>query len=170
MLLIRCSFLHCRVRCRSVSELEAVTGIRAQMIIAKLLHDESGGGILMTKGPYNSVFLRRSNEGFSIDRPISTTTMLMSGLTPLKVVTPRGLAMVCLDSRRGTRLRVVGHQANSEDQYLVCEDVNRLQKLAREGNKAPEKGRCVRLPLQLSKDLKWKRVLGVYDASNVVFV
>ncbi|KAM4064482.1 hypothetical protein HRG_005152 [Hirsutella rhossiliensis] len=163
-------FLHLRVPCRSVSELEAVTGIRDQMIIAKLLHDESGGGILVTRGPYNSVFLRRSNEGFSIDRPISTTTMLMSGLMPLKVVTPRGQALVCLDSRRGTRLRIVGHQASPEDQYLVCEDVSRLQKLAMEGTSAREKGKCVRLQLLLSKELRWKRVLGVYDAGNVAFV
>lgn len=166
-------FLHVRVRCRSVSELEAVTGVRAQLIIAKLLHEESGGGILVTRGPYNSVFRQRSTEagvGFSIDRPISTTTMLVSGLTPLKVVTPRGQALVCLDARRGTRLRLVGHQANATDQYLVCEDVNRLQKLARDGGHAGERGRCMRLQLLLSKELKWKRVLGIYDAQNVVFV
>ncbi|KAK0715384.1 hypothetical protein B0H67DRAFT_580601 [Lasiosphaeris hirsuta] len=166
-------FLHVRVRCRSVSELEAVTGIRAQLIIAKLLHDESGGGILVTRGPYNSIFRKRSaegGEGFAIDRPISTTTMLMSGLTPLQVVTPRGQALVCLDARRGTGLRLVGHQANAADQYLVCEDVNRLRKLAKEGSNAGEKGKCMRLQLLLSKELKWKRVLGIYDAQNVVFV
>ncbi|KAK0666601.1 hypothetical protein QBC41DRAFT_230129 [Cercophora samala] len=167
-------FLHLRVRCRSVSELEAVTGVRAQLIIAKLLHDESGGGILVTRGPYNSVFRHRSSEGgigFAIDRPISTTTMLISGLTPLKVVTPRGQALVCLDARRGTGLRLVGHQANVADQYLVCEDINRLQKLAKAaGGNGGDKGKCMRLQLLLSNELKWKRVLGIYDAQNVVFV
>lgn len=161
-------FLHCRVRCRSVSELEAVTGIRDQLIIAKLLHDESGGGILFTRGPYNSIFRRRSKDsGFSIDRPISTTTMLMSGLTPLKVVTPRGHALVCLDARRGTQLRVVNHMAEREEEYLVCEDLNRTQKLAMERS---GEGRCTRLHLLGSKQMKWKRVMGVYDARNVVFV
>ncbi|KAK4445738.1 hypothetical protein QBC34DRAFT_441382 [Podospora aff. communis PSN243] len=166
-------FLHVRVRCRSVSELEAVTGVRAQLIIAKLLHDESGGGILVTRGPYNSIFLQRSTDagvGFSIDRPISTTTMLMSGLTPLKVVTPRGQALVCLDARRGTGLRLVGHQANAAGEYLVCEDINRLQKLAQDGHSPGRREKCMRLQLLLSKELKWKRVLGIYDAQNVVFV
>lgn len=159
-------FLHFRVRCRSVSELEAVTGVRDQMIIAKLLHDESGGGILTTRGPYNSIFTRRSSEGFAIDRPISTTTMLMSGLTPLKVATPRGQALVCLDSRRGTPLRVVEHQADLQQEYLVCEDVSRLRRLA---NERENSAMATMLQLRLSKGLRWKRVLGIYDARDVVF-
>lgn len=157
-------FLHFRVRCRSVSELQAVTGISAQMIIAKLLHDESGGGILVTRGPYNSVFRRRSNEGFSIDRPISPTTMLMSGLTPLKVLTPKGQALVCLDARRGTSLRIVGHQADPKEQYLVCEHVDRLHRLATE---ADNKGKDMKLQLLRSHDIRWKCVLGVYNARKV---
>ncbi|TLD23074.1 hypothetical protein PspLS_07609 [Pyricularia sp. CBS 133598] len=163
-------FLRCRVRCRSVSELEAVTGFPGQMIIAKLLHDESSGGILSTRGPYNSVFLRRNNEGFSIDQPISTSTMLMSGLTPLKVVTPKGYALVCMDSRHKTRLRVIEHQADPREQYLVCEDVSRKQRRAREGDGAAEKLKSTKLQLFLTRDVKWKRVLGIYDAENVVFV
>ncbi|ELQ33229.1 hypothetical protein OOU_Y34scaffold00979g12 [Pyricularia oryzae Y34] len=163
-------FLRSRVRCRSVSELEAVTGFPGQMIIAKLLHDESSGGILSTRGPYNSVFLRRNNEGFSIDQPISTSTMLMSGLTPLKVVTPKGYALVCLDSRHKTRLRVIEHQADPKEQYLVCEDVSRKQRRAREGDGAAEKLKSTKLQLFLTRDVKWKRVLGIYDAENVVFV
>ncbi|KAJ6257336.1 hypothetical protein Dda_8225 [Drechslerella dactyloides] len=113
-------FLHRRVRCRSVSELQAVTGINEQLIMAKLLHDECGGrGVLTTRGPYNSIFLKRSDDGFSIDRPLRTRTMLLSGLTLLKIVTPRGHALVCLDARRGTRLRVVGHQGLQNREYLA---------------------------------------------------
>jgi hypothetical protein len=44
----------------------------------------------------------------------------------LKVVAPRGHALVCLDSRRGTDLKVVAHQDNQAKEQLVCEDVNRL--------------------------------------------
>lgn len=160
-------FLHGRVRCRSISELEAVTGIRDQLIIAKLLHDESGGGILTTKGPYNSIFLRRSEEfGFSIDRPIETTTMLISGLTPLKVITPRGEALACLDARRGTHLRAVEHSAKPGAKYLVCTDLDRRLKMAGTTDRAKR----TRLQLALSKELKWKRVVGVYKADGVVFV
>lgn len=169
-------FLHCRVRCRSVSELEAVTGIRDQLIIAKLLHDESGHGILFTCGPYNSVFQRRAKDsGFSIDRPISTTTMLISGLTPLKVVTPRGPALVCLDARRGTRLRSVHHSADRDVEYLICEDLDRRRKLAGSagvgaGTGGSAGGAGARLKLIMSRQMKWKKVMGVYDSGNVVFV
>jgi hypothetical protein len=63
-------FLHRRVRCCSVSELHAVIGINEQLIIAKILHDERGSSVLKIRGPYNSLFLKRSTDGFSIDRPI----------------------------------------------------------------------------------------------------
>jgi hypothetical protein len=90
-------FLHRRARCCLVSQLHAVTGINEQLIIAKLLHDERGSSVLKIRGPYNSVFLKHSTDGFSIDRPIYMATLLLSGLTLLKVVTPRGHALVCLD-------------------------------------------------------------------------
>jgi len=94
----------------------------------------------------------------------------MSGLTPLKVLTPRGQALVCLDVRRGTGLRLVGHQANTAEHYLVCEDVNNLEKLAKWGDDARGMGNCMQLQLLLSKGVNWKKVLGIYDAQNAVFV
>ncbi|KAM5363791.1 hypothetical protein ACJZ2D_011825 [Fusarium nematophilum] len=72
-------FLHGRVLCKSVSELSSVTGVNEQLILAKLIQDESIS-TLETRGPYNTVFNRRSEDGFSIDRPLSTWTMLLSGL------------------------------------------------------------------------------------------
>ncbi|ROV97289.1 hypothetical protein VSDG_04822 [Cytospora chrysosperma] len=153
-------FLHCRVRCRSVSELHAISGINEQLIIAKLLHDERGASVLKTRGPYNKVFLQRgSNDGFSIDCPLHLTTLLLSGLIMLKVVTPRGQALVCLDARRGTDLKVVEHQGRQEQEHLVCEDINRLQDRHGRTN-SPDR---IRLQLMRSKELKWKRVQGVYS-------
>ncbi|KAB2573874.1 hypothetical protein DBV05_g7478 [Lasiodiplodia theobromae] len=101
-------FLHQRVKCRSVSELAATTRIDEQLIMAKLLHDDCGGTILLTRGPYNSVFRRQTDgtNGFSIDRPISAETLMLSGLALLKVVTPRGHAIVCLDYRCGWSARM----------------------------------------------------------------
>ncbi|KAK1240273.1 hypothetical protein MKX08_007715 [Trichoderma sp. CBMAI-0020] len=160
-------FLHFRVRCRSVSELHAISGINEQFIMAKLLHDERGGSELKTRGPYNKAFLQRdSTDGFSIDCPLQMKTLLLSGLIMLKVVTPRGHALVCLDARRGTELKVVEHQGNQAQEHLICEDIHRLQD--RRGKKKSEDK--TRLQLMRSKELKWKRVQGVYGDMNAEFV
>ncbi|RPA94530.1 hypothetical protein L873DRAFT_1701105 [Choiromyces venosus 120613-1] len=159
-------FLLRRVRCRCVSELRAVTGISDQLIMAKLLHDESRTN-LTTRGPYNAVFQRKSQDGsgFSIDRPMSTRTMLLSGLTLLKVVTPTGHALVCLDGRRGTDHQVVVHRKLDGEEHLVCEDItrSRLQTVG-------QTSQLLRLPLQKSKKLKWRKVQGVYNELDAVFV
>ncbi|KAK6344062.1 hypothetical protein TWF696_007708 [Orbilia brochopaga] len=162
-------FLHRRVRCRSVSEVQAVTGINEQLIIAKLLHDDcGGGGVLTTRGPYNTIFQSRSDDGFSIDRPLNTRTMLLSGLTLLKVVTPRGHALVCLDARRGTKLRVVEQEGyDKKRKYLVCEDIKGIQQRAKEGHNTRQ---TVRLQLTKTSDLKWKRVQGIYNVMDALFV
>ncbi|KXH63005.1 hypothetical protein CNYM01_09746 [Colletotrichum nymphaeae SA-01] len=154
-------FLRRRVRCCSVSELQSVTGIGGQLIIAKLLHDERGGSALNIRGPYNSVFLRRSTEGFSIDKPISSSTLLLSGLTMLKVVTAKGHALVCLDFRRGTDLRVISHMPNPQEEHLICEQVDRLQPGA--GGAAEKSQAHVKHALSRSRGLKWKRVQGLYE-------
>ncbi|KAE8324388.1 hypothetical protein BDV39DRAFT_217091 [Aspergillus sergii] len=160
-------FLHFRVRCRCVSELHAITGINEQFIMAKLLHDESGGSMLKTRGPYNKVFLRRdATDGFSIDCLIQMKTLLLSGLIMLNVVTPRGHALVCLDARRGTELTVVEHQGNEAQEHLVCEDINRLHELQQQ-NGAQENPR---LQLARSKELKWKRIQGVYSHIHSEFL
>lgn len=172
-------FLHRRARCCSVSELQALTGINAQLIMAKLLHDEgdgaSGGSVLKIRGPYNSAFRKRSEgEGFSIDVPMTTSTLLLSGLTLLKVVTPRGHALVCLDSRRGVDLRIVEHQGGQNNEHLVCADINphitkrseRRDKTVWSSNEDREE---IKLPLTRSKTLKWKRVQGIYNVMDAAF-
>lgn len=171
-------FLHRRVRCCSVSELHALTGINEQLIMAKLLHDEGkggvGGSVLKICGPYNSVFRRRSTgEGFSIDIPMTTGTLLLSGLTLLKVVTPRGHALVCLDSRRGADLRIVEHQGVQSNEHLVCEDINVYHTKSSNGRGIKIRGRKrdkeIRLPLTRCKTLKWKRVQGIYNVMDAIF-
>ncbi|KAB2569096.1 hypothetical protein DBV05_g12231 [Lasiodiplodia theobromae] len=159
-------FLHRRVRCRSVSELHAVTGINEQLIVAKLLHDEGGHSILKVRGPYNSVFLNKSDDGFSIDCPPDLRTLLLSGLTPLKVITPRGYALVCLDGRRGTELAVVEHQGTESKAHLVCEDFSRMAQ--RTERRCPHY--AIRLPLTRSKNLKWKMVQGIYNVMDAVLL
>ena len=94
-------FLYGRVLCKSVSELSSVTGIHEQLIVAYLLqHEETS--FLETRGPFNAVFRRRSEDGFSIDRPLSLWTLLLSGLIMIEGRSLKGLELVCLDLRRGT--------------------------------------------------------------------
>jgi hypothetical protein len=101
-------FLHGHVRCRSVTELHSVTHIPVKFILRKLL-DAEGTSILDTKGPFNAAFSRRYDTGFSIDRPLTMWTMLLSGLIMVKVDTDQGPALVCLDVNRGTKYVSVGH-------------------------------------------------------------
>ncbi|KAI5925987.1 hypothetical protein F4810DRAFT_699861 [Camillea tinctor] len=164
-------FLRLRVRCRSVSELASATRVHEQLIIAKLLHDDCGGGsILNTRGPYNSVFRKQTNDvgnGFSIDRPISADTLMLSGLALLKVAAARGHAIVCLDYRQGTFLTVVQHQCNQSKSQLICDDLSRL---SREHNRARSSwysAEPIKLKLTKTDDFKWKRVQGLYEFNNV---
>lgn len=170
-------FLRRRVRCRSVSELAATTGVDEQLILAKLLHDDCGGSILLTRGPYNSVFRRQTDDtnGFSIDRPISAETLMLSGLAALKVVTPRGDAIVCLDYRQGTTLTVVEHQGTEDKGRLICEDLNPIQSAANKRTRGwhglEHSLEPVKLRLTKKEGFKWKRVQGLYDfnGADVVF-
>ncbi|KAK1640616.1 hypothetical protein BDP81DRAFT_479223 [Colletotrichum phormii] len=161
-------FLRRRVRCCSVSELQSVTWTDGQLIIAKLLHDERRGSVLNIRGPYNSAFLERSPEGFSIDKPISSSTLLISGLTMLKVVTAKGHALVCLDFRRGTDLRVIGHIPDPRKEHLICEQIDILQPEV--GAAADGAQSQTKYAFSRSQGLKWKRVQGIYEQMNAKFV
>ncbi|RPA84407.1 hypothetical protein BJ508DRAFT_236344 [Ascobolus immersus RN42] len=165
------SFLHREVNCRSVSELQNTTGINDQLILAKLLHDEENN-MLVTTGPYNTVFRRRSGtgekavEGFSIDTPIHSRTLLRSGIILLRVQTPDGAALVCLDARRNTDCAVVEHRTRGKKTHLVCKDVSYRKirssiERSRDGN--------VTLRLIHSDELQWIKVQGVFEGGYVVF-
>jgi len=165
-------FLLRRVQCRSVSELQGITGINEQLIMAKLLHDEHWT-ILNTRGPYNSVFQRKSQDGtgFSIDRPLNTRTLLLSGLTLLKVITPEGHALVCLDARRGTDLKVVEHRGLASKEHLVCEIIRPQLRTSEESRGIqPLKLSLTKSPLRSQSPLRWKGVQGVYNKLDTVFV
>jgi len=157
-------FLHRRVKCRSVAELRAVTGINDQLITAKLLHDEQDS-VLTTRGPFNIVFLRKSTDGsrgFAIDVPIQNKTLLLSGLIMIKVETPLGHSLVCLDVRRGTELSVVNHREVGEDTLrLISQNIGK----ARHGGERSGG----KMPLKLAK-LDWRNVEGVYSVLDAAFV
>ncbi|RSL41592.1 hypothetical protein CEP53_012665 [Fusarium sp. AF-6] len=157
-------FLHGRVLCKSVSELCSVTGANEQLILAKLLQDESIS-ILKTRGPYNTVFNRKSEDGFSIDRPLSTWTMLQTGLIMIEVESASGRGLVCLDLRRGTKYGQIRSMCTDEhqgDEFIHC---------ARLPNEKDEEvhGDPNRIRLEKGK-LFWLRTLGFYGNKNAEFI
>ncbi|TGZ79160.1 hypothetical protein EX30DRAFT_365477 [Ascodesmis nigricans] len=159
------SFLYAQVECKSVSELHAVTGVHEQLIIAKLLHEESTS-ILQTRGPHNFPFRRTADTGFSIDVPITMWTMCLSGLIVIQVVTPEGNdALACLDVRRGTEYAVFVHDYNSvmSRTQLACLEL--IEK--KQDTKTQYR---IRLTKQ---DLQWTRVKGLFtmpEHEAVLFV
>jgi hypothetical protein len=153
-------FLLRRVLCRSISELHSVTRIDEQLILAKLLHDEDTS-ILKTRGPYNCPFLRKSEDGFSIDKPLSMWTMLLSGLIMVQVQTPRGPALVCLDVRKGTSGVIEEeNMPTEEEKYIYCDTLESHDK---------KRGTERRLRLKYGQ-LGWHRVDGLYSGHDSVFV
>ncbi|KAH8802261.1 hypothetical protein F5882DRAFT_514243 [Hyaloscypha sp. PMI_1271] len=154
-------FLMRRVLCRSISELHAVTGINKQLILAKLVNDEDIT-ILTTRGPYNCPFLRKSDDGFSIDEPLSMWTMLRSGLIMLRVQTPQGGALVCLDVRRGKEYSLVSQEnmPTEETEYICCDRIP-----PRDGKLGTE----YRIRLK-SQPLGWHGVVGVHCGHDSLFV
>ncbi|KAI8719788.1 hypothetical protein NCS52_00760800 [Fusarium sp. LHS14.1] len=156
-------FLHGRVLCKSVSELSSITGVDEQLILAKLLQDESIS-VLQTRGPYNTVFSRKLEDGFSIDRPLSTWTMLLSGLIMLEVESARGRGLVCLDLRRGTKYNLIQNmsQYTSKGKFIHCPRLP--DENDQEGHGDPN-----RIRLDKGK-LVWLRALGFYGNKHAKFV
>ncbi|KAI1780016.1 hypothetical protein F4818DRAFT_401492 [Hypoxylon cercidicola] len=159
-------FLHGRVLCKSVSELSSVTRIKDQLILAKLLQDESIS-FLETRGPYNTVFRRNSEDGFSIDRPISIWTMLLSGLIMIEVELTRGRGIVCLDLRRGTKYEHIQNLGNprfmSDTEFIHC---NRLLDNKEQDAHTHDHPNKIRLA---KGDMVWLRARGFYGNKHAKF-
>ncbi|KAI1386239.1 uncharacterized protein F4822DRAFT_309802 [Hypoxylon trugodes] len=120
-------FLHGRVLCRSVSELSSITGIDEQLVLTKLLQNESAS-ILNTRGPYNTAFRHKSEDGLSIDRPLSIWNMLLSGLIMVEVETHLGgRGLVSLDLRGGARYGSIQNLGSSNftsgTEFLHCKEL-----------------------------------------------
>ncbi|EXJ91829.1 hypothetical protein A1O3_00379 [Capronia epimyces CBS 606.96] len=116
-------FIHGRVVCRSVKDVCDVTRVDPQMVLMYLLLEEQVT-TLRTKGPYNGMFSRRSEDvsGFTIDEPTHISTMLASGFVVLKVLNEFGEHLVCLDVRKGTKGEAPWlHQTR---RYLACMDLD----------------------------------------------
>ncbi|KAH6976216.1 hypothetical protein BKA56DRAFT_488573 [Ilyonectria sp. MPI-CAGE-AT-0026] len=159
-------FLHGRVLCKSVSELSSVTGVKEQLILAKLLQDESIS-FLDTRGPYNTVFRRKSKDGFSIDRPLSAWTMLISGLIMIEVESTNGRGLVCLNLRKGTNyellLNLKQYQSVGVTDTIYCDRLSdgKDRWVHRDPN---------RVRLKVGQGITWKRILGFYGNQHAEFI
>ena len=151
-------FLLGRVTCRSLSELQAVTGANEQDLILYLLTKESES-VLVTRGPYNKVFTRKRDTGFSIDIKAEVRTLVSAGLIFVKVSMRDGSALVCLDLRRGSEKqevrRWIRHVEYASEGDRVC------RYPPRPGDKIQD--------VELSRatwNLRWKKILGIYHSAE----
>ena len=161
-------FVHGRVVCSSVTDLNDVTGIDSQLILTKLLSNERKT-TLKTRGPYNGMFSRKGSEGFSIDVPIALRTMLDSGFVTLQVLSEKGEHVVVLDARKEAGLDYAS-TSTSTSTYLSCLDPPKLDDESDEpevkGGFKDGKGKD-RVVLLGKNDTRWQRLLGLYISDSV---
>jgi len=156
-------FLRGHVVCRSVKDICDVTGMDAQMILLNLLHEEYLN-TLRTKGPYNGMFGRKSDDsnGFAIDEAVDLSTMIASGFVILKVLNEFGEHLICLDIRRGTQSQQP--EKGLWGDYLACMDIGKDimfdtldQGLGQRKRKSDDKVKKLSV-----KSFRWNKVLGLY--------
>ena len=165
-------FLHGRVVCRSVGDVCDVTGISPQTVLMYLLVEEQTTP-LRTKGPYNGMFSRKTEDssGFSIDEAAHISTVLASGFIVLKVLDEAGEHLTCLDVRKGAKGQTpaIGETAEhlafmnlDEEEQKFAPDTSTGQSQAPQ-SKLTGKLRNIQKVKKLSiVEFRVNRVLGVY--------
>jgi hypothetical protein len=160
-------FVHGRVVCESVTDLADVTGVDKQMILMKLLHNEKAIA-LITKGPYNGMFDRKSeatSEGFAIDEPVQLSTMLASGFIILKVISYHGEHLICLDARKRSVLDYADSEASLSMDYLSCLELSNGEEEESMDRKPSKTSNTV---LYLSRNsMGWHKMVGLFVGDAV---
>jgi hypothetical protein len=162
-------FVHGRVVCDSINDLADVTGVNKQTILMKLLHNERSIA-LMTKGPYNGMFDKRSEgdmEGFAIDEPVRLSTMLASGFIVLKVISHHGEHLICLDARNKSGVDYANSNA-SEVMYLSYVEMpnNELEDVVSQVGQKPNKASKTVLYL-FQNGIGWHKLIGLFVGDAV---
>jgi hypothetical protein len=168
-------FIRGEVVCRGVKDISDVTGIDPQMILMNLLHEEENS-ILITRGPYNGMFGRKTTEtgsGFSIDSPVHLSTMLASGFIVLKVINELGEHLICEDVRKGASARLI---PSGEDQEYISymdigkdvlgdelDEVDEMDGMDEKHSMGKAAEATSQKVLRLSmKEFTWKKTAGLY--------
>lgn len=164
-------FLHGRVVCRSVSEVQAVTKIDPQVLLAVLLRYETRV-LLNMRGPFHGLFFRRSNDGFSIDVPARTETAITGGHIFIKVDSINGPALVGISAKNWELYTYIKPKDIKEGGAgRICRDFldpNNYRLPVEKGEKAKnhsgEGDLSEPLPIYplCSNELEWYRVQGVF--------
>ncbi|KAF5968668.1 hypothetical protein FCOIX_11276 [Fusarium coicis] len=150
-------FLRGRVVCRSVSEVVSVTRMHPQDLIAILLRMESRN-VLHTRGPFNTLFSRKADDGFSIDIPLLTNTVIDGGYIFIRVDSNAGPALVALRTSNAGIYHSISQKDGLEDgEGFVCRDLIDATGLEVRGHDKP-------LPFYAisTNDLRWNRVRGIF--------
>jgi hypothetical protein len=155
-------FLHGRVVCNSVTDLADVTGVDAQLVLMKLLHNERKT-TLTTRGPYNRMFARREliMGGFSINVEVKTSTMFASGFILLKVLSQDGEHLISLDVRKGAQLAYASKNALAA-KYLSCLDIGKRYFDEDEIDTSHNQSKSSRVLYLEENELNYNKVLGLY--------
>lgn len=166
-------FLRGRVVCRSVSEVEAVTKMDPQVLLAILMRFEPR--VLLSKcGPFRGLFDRRANgsRGFIIDVPPTIKTAIAGGFIFVRVDGTHGPALVVLEAKnRETYISIEPRDFREEGTGYICRDMVDASQyripLAREDTgEWKDGGRNLTkfLPLYsiCTNELKWHQVQGIF--------
>ncbi|KAH9884177.1 hypothetical protein F4778DRAFT_774767 [Xylariomycetidae sp. FL2044] len=148
-------FFRGEVVCRSISEVHAVTGMDPQTILAILLRLEPRMS-LHKRGPFGAIFAKRSGNGFSIDVPMRTSTLLEGGIILVKVQSTVGPALAAIRSHMRSRYSSVSPKDSSRGgQGIVCRDFLDPGTWGMGSNNYP-------LYTLTNEELQWYRIVGVF--------
>ncbi|MBE3041322.1 hypothetical protein IMZ48_01800, partial [Candidatus Bathyarchaeota archaeon] len=153
-------FLRGRIVCRSVSEVQSVTGMDPQTLMAILLRLESRV-LLKTRGPFNTLFARKAEDGFSIDVPLLTSTVVDGGHIFVRVDSMSGPALVGLRAKNwGSYESISPKDYSPNGEGFVCRDF-----LDAGWYRGHGEGEEKALPLYTicTNELHWYRVRGVFS-------
>ncbi|KAJ4299339.1 hypothetical protein N0V90_004584 [Kalmusia sp. IMI 367209] len=152
-------FFRGQVVCRSLREVVSVTGMDSQTILAILLRLEPRMN-LIKRGPFNAVFSKQGAEGFAIDVPFRTSTLMEGGLILVKVQSIVGDALVGIRSDLWTRYDSVSPKGDNEKtERVVCRDFldpGTWVSSATGGQDFP-------LYTLSRSDIQWFRVVGLFE-------
>ena len=130
-----------------------------QTILAILLRLEPRMN-LTKRGPFNAVFSKKSSDGFAIDVPFRTFTLMEGGLILVKVQSVVGDALVAIRSDLWTRYDSVAPKGNNETMdRVVCRDF--LDPGTWSSSELS--GKVLPLYTLSQSDIKWFRVVGLFE-------